>query len=446
VLTVRAREPLKHNAVVSSSEELEDKFQSPRLKMLRSHPLLLRAFSTIPPMKCEKPLDIRVKTTLKSLLKSRSLRPHDIVQSFARLSQISRRDPDIWESVTENAVTSAERLKPSDISTIIKSMARVGYRDEILLMQFNELIRYQSKLTVSDITSILNSYHQLNFVPSAETLNHMIGELKRSEDLHRWKNSDTVRLFRYFNQLSKENIVVSQLSYPFIHRDLETRVQREIGKYGPVEILIILQNSNKIGINEIILNFFRNEKIDLKLFNMFLNCLNRKFGPGAWRKYKHLFRIEHIDSTGWNLKPELDSDDEDEDRVTYPRTKFSRIHLNSDIIAELFKLIPKNSKGEKLPQNPEIRQIRDFDINSDQLELLKEMEFEIDGTRSDAGGMIGYYDRIIDRKFNRKRNKENIGKFKNYYKKILNRKKKISNKFKFLYQLKKLSPVDRNSS
>ena len=314
----------------------------------------------------------------------------DIVAQSVLLSRISH-EPAVWQDLAVTVTQSVAKLKGEDLASILKSCAKSGFRDELMLTAICESLKTLPTLRllrIADIASLVNSFYRLNFVPSVEVLNIVSAEILRSLPMYRTRSADLCHLLRYFSVLSSNPSLVlhyeSQFQYPQIVSALEEQVIGRIGTMGPVEMCVIARHARRVSLPSLVANFARSENVLQKVKEFFIRSLDHRFGKDAWMEYAHLFRVGDTDSTGWDrTRPPVrkgvwDDDEEKESAVANTRgPKFERFQLDDSMVRSVLGAVPLIRAGRVREATDAPNTTTQLGFSDEQMDFIKSLEDEM---------------------------------------------------------------------
>jgi hypothetical protein len=361
----------------------------------------------------------------KAPIQSAFRKSHDVVAQCVQLSRVSS-SPEIWNNALESVIPAVSMLKGEDIATILRSTAKIGVRNETLLASICESLKtlpILRVLRVKDIASILSSFARLNFVPSVETLNSLAKEVMRSVDLYRTRSQDICKLFRYFSILNRDqNLVIryqTDFDFPHILERLEREITRRIGYFGPVEICIISKYADRISLETLIRNFSRAQHVRPEVRRTFLNILDQRFGPNAWRQYEHLF-VPDQDSSGWSREvpdPKEPVDDiftllSQKELEGSIKKRLPLFRLDDNMVQAFLNSEKSATSWKKKPNDMKIAEDADpvdTPLSEDQLEFLRMLEEELGAHSGPKKETVKPFTERVDRKLVRSIELSDIG-------------------------------------
>lgn len=322
------------------------------------------------------------------VVSSRLKKSQDVVSQCTSLARVSN-DPTVWKAALDSVTRSIGVLKGEDISTILRSSARSGHRDELMLAATCESIKTMPQLgilRVRDIASILTSFYKLNFTPSVETLNSLSAEILRSLPLYRTRNQDLCLLFRYFSVLRfNPSLVInfdSGFKHPYIADRLEREIENRLGQFGPLELSIIAKYSSRISLESLMRNYSRSQHVPIAVKEFFIRQLDNRFGQNAWMAYEYLLTPD-TDSTGWNQsKPEEDDDylglnDDKKFSLAKRKTKLPLFQLDDALVKERLDTVKETSSRRKESIAKRIESSSSgSELSEQQLEFIRSLEEE----------------------------------------------------------------------
>ena len=259
-------------------------------------------------------------------------------QSVVEMSQMSA------PQISAKIIQFLPKLNGDDLATILHKKTD---RDVLLLTAICESLK-TVPLRSENISRILNAFEKLNFVPSVEVLNVVGATVKKNLKLYKTRNTDLCFMFRYFSILARNPQLVVKynlFNHPDLTHVLESVIVERIGRFAAPELAMIAQYTERVGLEELVSNFGRNEHIDKKVMDFFFKTLNRKFGHNAWKQFEHLLRAVNTDSTGWGNAASVYAENLWDDPALVPcRAQFPRVQLEEptfELTPQCRKPIPK---------------------------------------------------------------------------------------------------------
>jgi len=330
----------------------------------------------------------------------------DILAQCVALSRVSSGDPRLWNRLSRTVTQSVALFTGEDLATLLKHFSKWQIRDELMLAAVCESLKSLPLLRLvrpSDIASILWSFQRLRFAPSVEVLNVLASEVRESLPKYKLRNIHLSLLFRYFAILNESRVTVLMYDAQFQHGQLvallEDRVIENIGRMGPVELVLITQHAKRISKKTLVANFTRCENVKPHLVKSFLAQLDMRFGKDSWKELAFMFRHSFVDSTGWNKEvKQFDPDDSDLDEVSEEKAKrLAPLQLDDRLVQEVLRSAPRISSSNADGKDREKKQQK-IELPEIDMDFIVSMEREMMQDIEPKGSKTDLFSERIDRK------------------------------------------------